>query len=168
MITAGSQVARRPWAHPFPSYELAGFPISPHQWSVVGSANIKEQSPSPSLTMAERDIAEIAFIHRELRYLRRALRIKATPEAVRRQTRDRVQRLRARRRAEASKGTGGRVRLAGELRSAVRRRRAGRRAAVIRAALDAHVRSWLDARCSAGLLNWAFYPEAQMGNGGRD
>jgi hypothetical protein len=34
-----------------PSYELAGFPISPHQWSVVGSANIKEQSPSPSLTM---------------------------------------------------------------------------------------------------------------------
>ena len=35
-----------------PSYELAGFPISPHQWSVVGSANIKEQSPSPSLTMA--------------------------------------------------------------------------------------------------------------------
>ena len=35
-----------------PSYELAGFPISPHQWSVVGSANIKEQSPSASLTMA--------------------------------------------------------------------------------------------------------------------
>jgi hypothetical protein len=35
-----------------PSYELAGFPISPHQWSVVGSANIIEQSPSPSLTMA--------------------------------------------------------------------------------------------------------------------
>ena len=35
-----------------PSYELAGFPISPHQWSVLGSANIKEQSPSPSLTMA--------------------------------------------------------------------------------------------------------------------
>jgi hypothetical protein len=35
-----------------PSYELAGFPVSPHQWSVVGSANINEQSPSTSLTMA--------------------------------------------------------------------------------------------------------------------
>ena len=35
-----------------PSYELMGFPISPHQFSVLGSANIKEQSPSPSLTMA--------------------------------------------------------------------------------------------------------------------
>jgi hypothetical protein len=34
-----------------PSYELTGFPISPHQFSVVGSANVKEQSPS-SLTMA--------------------------------------------------------------------------------------------------------------------
>ena len=34
-----------------PSYELAGFPISPHQWSVVGSANIKSNPPSPSLTM---------------------------------------------------------------------------------------------------------------------
>jgi hypothetical protein len=35
-----------------PSYQLAGFPISSHQWSVVGSADIKEQSPSPLLTMA--------------------------------------------------------------------------------------------------------------------
>ena len=35
-----------------PSYELMGFPVSPHQFSVLGSANIKEQSPSPSLTMA--------------------------------------------------------------------------------------------------------------------
>ena len=35
-----------------PSYELMGFPISQHQFSVLGSANIKEQSPSPSLTMA--------------------------------------------------------------------------------------------------------------------
>jgi hypothetical protein len=35
-----------------PSYELAGFPITSHQWSVVESANIKEQSPSSSLTMA--------------------------------------------------------------------------------------------------------------------
>jgi hypothetical protein len=35
-----------------PSYELMGFPISPHQFSVLGSAPIKEQWPSPSLTMA--------------------------------------------------------------------------------------------------------------------
>jgi hypothetical protein len=48
-ITLGGAVAS---AAELPSYELTGFPISPHQWSVVGSANIKEQSPSPSLTMA--------------------------------------------------------------------------------------------------------------------
>jgi hypothetical protein len=35
-----------------PSYEVMGFPITPHQFSVLGSANIKEQSPNPSLTMA--------------------------------------------------------------------------------------------------------------------
>jgi hypothetical protein len=35
-----------------PSYELMGFPISQHQFSILGSANIKEQPPSPSLTMA--------------------------------------------------------------------------------------------------------------------
>jgi hypothetical protein len=35
-----------------PSYELAGFPISPHQCSVMGSANIKEQAQRPSLTTA--------------------------------------------------------------------------------------------------------------------
>jgi hypothetical protein len=39
-------------ASELPSYEFAGFPISPHQWSIVGSANIKEQSPNPSLLMA--------------------------------------------------------------------------------------------------------------------
>jgi hypothetical protein len=35
-----------------PSYEVMGFPITPHQFSVVGSANVKEQSPNPSLMMA--------------------------------------------------------------------------------------------------------------------
>jgi hypothetical protein len=34
-----------------PTYELLGFPISPHQFSVVGSANIKEWSPIASLTL---------------------------------------------------------------------------------------------------------------------
>ncbi len=35
-----------------PSYEVSGFPITPHQFSVVGSAHVEEQSPSPSLMMA--------------------------------------------------------------------------------------------------------------------
>jgi len=35
-----------------PSYEVMGFPITPHQFSVVGSAHVEEQSPSPSLIMA--------------------------------------------------------------------------------------------------------------------
>jgi hypothetical protein len=35
-----------------PSYELTGFPINPHQFSVVGSANVREQSPSSSFAMA--------------------------------------------------------------------------------------------------------------------
>jgi hypothetical protein len=34
-----------------PSYDLMGFPITQHQFSVLGSANIKERSSSPSLTM---------------------------------------------------------------------------------------------------------------------
>src|SRR5690348_5296634 len=28
-----------------PSYEVMGFPITPHQFSVVGSAHVEEQSP---------------------------------------------------------------------------------------------------------------------------
>jgi hypothetical protein len=35
-----------------PSYEVKGFPITPHQFSVIGSAHVEEQSPSPSLMMA--------------------------------------------------------------------------------------------------------------------
>ena len=35
-----------------PSYEVMGFPITPHQISIVGSARVEEQSPSPSLTVA--------------------------------------------------------------------------------------------------------------------
>jgi hypothetical protein len=35
-----------------PSYELTGFPISPHQFSVLGSANIAERPPTASLMMA--------------------------------------------------------------------------------------------------------------------
>jgi hypothetical protein len=39
-------------AQEFPSYELSGFPISPHQVTVMGAtSNLKEQSPSTSLTV---------------------------------------------------------------------------------------------------------------------
>jgi hypothetical protein len=34
-----------------PTYELMGFPITPHQMSVVGSANIQEQSPTSTLVL---------------------------------------------------------------------------------------------------------------------
>ena len=35
-----------------PSYEVMGFPITPHQISILGLAHVEEQSPSPSLMMA--------------------------------------------------------------------------------------------------------------------
>ena len=35
-----------------PSYEVMGFPITPHQISIIGSAHVEEQSPSPSLMIA--------------------------------------------------------------------------------------------------------------------
>src|SRR5947209_11968602 len=34
-----------------PQYEVAGFPISPHQISVLGSGGVREQSFSPTLTL---------------------------------------------------------------------------------------------------------------------
>ena len=34
-----------------PQYEVAGFPISPHQISVLGSGDVQEQSFSPALTL---------------------------------------------------------------------------------------------------------------------
>ena len=45
MLDSGSAAA-------LPSYEVMGFPITPHQFSVVGSAHVEEQLPSPSLMMA--------------------------------------------------------------------------------------------------------------------
>jgi hypothetical protein len=32
-----------------PTFELTGFPITPHQVAVVGSANVKEHSTTPTL-----------------------------------------------------------------------------------------------------------------------
>jgi hypothetical protein len=36
-----------------PSYEAMGFPITPHQISVLGSAKVKEQSPSTYENLAK-------------------------------------------------------------------------------------------------------------------
>jgi hypothetical protein len=38
-------------AEELPAYELMGFPITPHQFSVVGSANVQERAPTPGLTL---------------------------------------------------------------------------------------------------------------------
>lgn len=34
-----------------PIYELMGFPILPHQFSVLGSAHVEERQPVPTLTL---------------------------------------------------------------------------------------------------------------------
>ena len=34
-----------------PTYELMGFPITPHQFSVLGSANVQEASPASTLML---------------------------------------------------------------------------------------------------------------------
>jgi len=34
-----------------PQYEVAGFPISPQQVSILGSGGVQEQSPTPTLTL---------------------------------------------------------------------------------------------------------------------
>jgi hypothetical protein len=39
------------FAQQLPQYEVAGFPISPHQISVLGSGDVQEQSFSPTLTL---------------------------------------------------------------------------------------------------------------------
>jgi hypothetical protein len=39
------------FAQQLPQYEVAGFPISPLQFSVLGSGGIQEQSFSPTLTL---------------------------------------------------------------------------------------------------------------------
>jgi hypothetical protein len=40
------------WTAELPIYELTGFPISPHQFSVLGSAHVEERSPAPTLTLS--------------------------------------------------------------------------------------------------------------------
>ena len=40
------------WTAELPIYELMGFPISPHQFSALGSAHVEERSPAPPLTLS--------------------------------------------------------------------------------------------------------------------
>jgi hypothetical protein len=47
-FTLGGAVAT---AAELPTYELMGFPITPHQYSVIGSANVQERSLTPSLVL---------------------------------------------------------------------------------------------------------------------
>ncbi len=35
-----------------PTYELKGFPITPHQLAVVGAVDVREQTPAPTLMFA--------------------------------------------------------------------------------------------------------------------
>jgi hypothetical protein len=39
------------YAGELPQYEVQGFPISPVQFSLLGSGGVQEQSPTPNLTM---------------------------------------------------------------------------------------------------------------------
>jgi hypothetical protein len=47
-FAAGSAVASE-----LPSYAVAGFPISPGQFSVLVPANVRERAPAPTLTLSE-------------------------------------------------------------------------------------------------------------------
>jgi hypothetical protein len=45
-----------------PVYELQGFPITPNQISVVGSANIQERSPTPPLMLGAMPASPLQFV----------------------------------------------------------------------------------------------------------
>jgi hypothetical protein len=47
MLSAASAMAAE-----LPTFEALGFPITPHQIVVVGTAHIEEQSPTSTLTLA--------------------------------------------------------------------------------------------------------------------
>jgi hypothetical protein len=50
-------------AQEFPVYELSGFPMSPHQISIMGATvNLKEQSPGTSLTMGGMPVSPVQIL----------------------------------------------------------------------------------------------------------
>jgi hypothetical protein len=54
IATIGTLIlSRNASATELPSYEAMGFPITPHQISVLGSAKVKEQSPSTYENLAK-------------------------------------------------------------------------------------------------------------------
>jgi hypothetical protein len=50
-ITAAMLNAAGAAAAELPTFELMGFPITPHQVAVLGSAHVQEQSPNATLTL---------------------------------------------------------------------------------------------------------------------
>ncbi|WP_027527538.1 hypothetical protein [Bradyrhizobium sp. Ec3.3] len=49
-IAAATVVGSNAGAAELPTFELTGFPITPHQVALIGGANLQEQSPTPTLT----------------------------------------------------------------------------------------------------------------------
>lgn len=46
MLLKGNVVAAE-----LPTYEISGFPVTPHQAAIIGSDGIHERSPTPTLTV---------------------------------------------------------------------------------------------------------------------
>ena len=49
-ITSVTVVGSGAGAAELPTFELIGFPITPHQAAVVGGTGVQEQAPAPALT----------------------------------------------------------------------------------------------------------------------
>jgi hypothetical protein len=54
IFVAGGTAA---FATELPGYELTGFPISPVQLQVLGSANVRERSPAPTITATPHQVS---------------------------------------------------------------------------------------------------------------
>ena len=54
IFVAGGSAA---FAAELPAYELTGFPISPVQLQVLGSANLRERSPTPTVTATPHQVS---------------------------------------------------------------------------------------------------------------
>ena len=52
LLLAGSPVAVGQSAVELPTFEVMGFPITRHQVAVLGSAQVRERAPTPTLTDA--------------------------------------------------------------------------------------------------------------------
>ena len=50
-IAAATMVGSGAGAGQLPTFELMGFPITPHQVAVIGGTGVQEQAPTPALTL---------------------------------------------------------------------------------------------------------------------